>query len=171
MVNQTDSTVHWKLVKNISSHALNKCDVVEEILSNNKTKMNRKFNEFCTQSSRFMKEAFLIGVWILNHVDKNKSRRLRKKGYERVVQENYEIAKYLVESVQNQEKNGIFYILLIEDLYFDRLVKDIKLWEGIQDTLDSEIKKITIKALLDNDDLHSIDTVRKIIWKKAGLVY
>ena len=48
-----------------------------------------------------MKEAFLIGVWVLNHVDKNKSRRLRKKGYERVVQENYEIAKYLVESVQN----------------------------------------------------------------------
>ena len=100
MVNQTDSTVHWKLVKNISSHALNKCDVVEEILSNNKTKMNREFNKFCTQSSRFMKEAFLLGVWVLNHVDKTKSRRLRKKGYERVVQENYEIAKYLVESVQ-----------------------------------------------------------------------
>ena len=60
--------------------------------------------------------------------------------------------------------------MLIEELYFERLVRDIKLWEGVEDTLDSEIKKITIKKLLDSNDLYSIDTVRKIVWKKAGLV-
>jgi len=160
---------HWRLIKNLTSHALNKTEAVLESLATIPHGNGNSLILYCQECLRFQKDAYLLSLWQFNKFEMKLPVDERHKLYERYIEENYIFAKQLKKNLDDPFSQELFYIKLFRRLYGEAIVKDVKMRELLVDSIEEKHKINDIISVINGNDLLGIDNVREIIWKKAGI--
>jgi hypothetical protein len=162
-----NSEAHNDLIPGLTTHAMNKIQVLESIFHKypNKWTLDMKF--FCQQSTIFLAFAQVFSVWNKNKVQQGYTS-FRTKPLGQISYENYVLGNELLRYL-GQKEDVPYFIQVVQDKHYNLVFQDIQDYKKKEAQIPLKYKMQTLQQLLPRPDYSLPDEVRRKIWSLANL--
>ena len=164
-----NSQKHQELIPGLTTHCMNKCQVVEALFHRYPNKWTLDIKYFCQQTTLFMGFAQVFSPYLSNRVQQEHAS-FRTKPFGELQYENFVLCNQLVKYNNPKDEHEVpFFIRLVRDKHFHQVFKDLQTYKTNENQIPRKYKTANLRQLVPQNDYSIADQVRLKIWNVANL--